>query len=30
VLDESWVGTTGDWLTSSSGLRYRFHSYTRA
>ncbi len=27
VLDESWVGTTGDWLSSSSGLRYRFHSY---
>ena len=30
VLDESWVGTTGEWLKSSSGLRYRFHSYTRA
>jgi dihydrofolate reductase len=30
VLDESWVGTTGDWLTSGSGLRYRFHSFTRA
>lgn len=30
VLDESWVGTAGGWLTSSSGLRYRFHSYTRA
>jgi len=30
VLDESWVGTTGAWLTSRSGLRYRFHSYTRA
>jgi dihydrofolate reductase len=30
VLDESWAGTTGGWLTSSSGLRYRFHSYTRA
>lgn len=30
VLDESWVGTAGEWLTSSSGLRYRFHSYTRA
>ena len=30
VLDESWVGTTGDWSTSRSGLRYRFHSYIRA
>jgi dihydrofolate reductase len=30
VLDQSWVGTTGEWLKSSSGLRYRFHSYTRA
>ena len=30
VLDESWVGTVGDWLTSTSGLRYRFHSYLRA
>ncbi len=29
LLDESWVGTTGDWLTSDSGLRYRFHSYRR-
>jgi dihydrofolate reductase len=29
VLDESWVGTAGDWLTSSSGLRYRFFSYVR-
>jgi dihydrofolate reductase len=29
VLDESWVGTAGDWLTSRSGLRYRFHSYIR-
>ena len=29
VLDESWVGTEGDWLTSSSGLRYRFLSYLR-
>ncbi len=29
VLDESWVGATGKWLTSGSGLRYRFHSYTR-
>lgn len=30
VLDESWVGVAGDWLTSASGLRYRFFSYTRA
>ena len=29
VLDESWVGTEGDWLTSGSGLRYRFSSYVR-
>jgi dihydrofolate reductase len=29
VLDESWVGTAGDWLDSSSGLRYRFYSYRR-
>jgi dihydrofolate reductase len=29
VLDESWVGTLGEWQTSRSGLRYRFHSYTR-
>ena len=30
VLDEAWVGETGEWLTSRSGLRYRFHSYCRA
>jgi len=30
MLDESWVGTSGDWHTSSSGLRYRFYSYVRA
>ncbi|WP_307789344.1 dihydrofolate reductase [Mycolicibacterium baixiangningiae] len=29
VLGEAWAGTTGDWLTSTSGLRYRFHSYQR-
>lgn len=29
VLDGSWTATTGEWLTSSSGLRYRFRSYTR-
>jgi dihydrofolate reductase len=30
VLDETWVGTTGDWQTSRSGLRYRLHSYRRS
>ncbi|MEZ0357507.1 dihydrofolate reductase [Mycobacterium sp. SA01] len=30
VLDESWIGTSGDWRASSSGLRYRFLSYLRA
>jgi dihydrofolate reductase len=30
VLDEAWIGTEGDWLTSASGLRYRFLSYLRA
>jgi dihydrofolate reductase len=29
LLDETWVGATGDWLTSTSGLRYRHHSYQR-
>ena len=29
MLDESWIGTTGHWQDSSSGLRYRFHSYIR-
>jgi dihydrofolate reductase len=29
VLDAAWVGTEGEWLTSSSGLRYRFFSYVR-
>ena len=29
VLDEAWQGATGEWLTSRSGLRYRFHSYSR-
>lgn len=29
MLDESWVGTSGDWQDSSSGLRYRFHTYVR-
>jgi dihydrofolate reductase len=30
VLDEAWVGVEGDWMTSTSGLRYRFLSYQRA
>ncbi len=29
VLDEAWVGETGEWLTSRTGLRYRFHTYSR-
>ena len=29
VLDETWAGTAGEWLTSSSGLRYRYHSFER-
>jgi dihydrofolate reductase len=29
MLDESWVGTSGDWRDSSSGLRYRFHTFLR-
>jgi dihydrofolate reductase len=29
VLDEAWVGTEGEWHTSSTGLRYRFFSYVR-
>jgi dihydrofolate reductase len=29
MLDESWVGTAGEWQDSSSGLRYRFHTYIR-
>jgi len=30
MLDESWVGRSGDWQDSSSGLRYRFHTFVRA
>jgi dihydrofolate reductase len=30
MLDETWLGETGDWLVSRSGLRYRFHTYCRA
>jgi dihydrofolate reductase len=29
VLDESWIGTSTPWHDSSSGLRYRFHSFVR-
>ncbi|MGV0770836.1 dihydrofolate reductase [Mycolicibacterium sp. (ex Dasyatis americana)] len=29
-LDDSWTKATGEWLTSSSGLRYRYCSYARA
>jgi dihydrofolate reductase len=30
LLDEAWLGETGEWQVSRSGLRYRFHSYLRA
>lgn len=30
ALEKTWVGTTGEWLTSRSGLRYRLHSYRRS
>jgi len=30
VLDEAWLGVEGDWMASTSGLRYRFTSYQRA
>src|SRR5262249_7408074 len=29
AVDETWLGETGEWLVSRSGLRYRFHSYRR-
>ncbi len=29
VLDETWLGETGEWLVSSTGLRYRLHTYRR-
>ncbi len=29
MLNESWLGTAGDWQDSTSGLRYRFISYVR-
>jgi dihydrofolate reductase len=30
ALDDTWVGETGEWQASRSGLRYRFHSYRRS
>jgi dihydrofolate reductase len=30
VLDEAWVGATGERQTSRSGLHYRLHSYSRS
>lgn len=30
ALDEAWLGETGEWQVSRTGLRYRFHSYRRA
>ncbi len=30
VLDEAWAGAEGDWQDSTSGLRYRFYTYTRS
>ncbi len=30
LLDETWTGTTGEWETSRTGLRYRFHTYLRS
>ncbi len=30
VLDEAWISVEGDWMVSTSGLRYRFFSYQRA
>jgi dihydrofolate reductase len=29
VLDEGWLGATGEWQVSRAGLRYRFHTYRR-
>jgi dihydrofolate reductase len=29
LLDEGWVGTEGEWLTSAAGIRYRFLGYQR-
>jgi dihydrofolate reductase len=29
TLNEQWIGDEGEWLTSSSGLRYRFFSFVK-
>jgi len=29
MLDEGWQARTGEWQLSRTGLRYRFHSYSR-
>lgn len=29
VLDQSWLARSGEWLTSKTGLRYRYLSYHR-
>lgn len=29
VLDETWLGETGEWQLSRTGLRYRFGTYRR-
>ncbi|OBH89689.1 dihydrofolate reductase [Mycobacterium sp. E2733] len=29
VLDDAWLGETGEWQVSRTGLRYRLHSYRR-
>ncbi|WP_409426466.1 dihydrofolate reductase [Mycobacterium sp. SMC-11] len=29
ALDQSWQASTGDWLTSRTGLRYRYLTYHR-
>ncbi|OJZ71356.1 dihydrofolate reductase [Mycobacterium paraffinicum] len=30
MLDDTWLGQTGEWQVSRTGLRYRLHSYRRA
>ena len=30
VLDEAWLGVTGEWQVSRTGLRYRFHTLQSA
>jgi dihydrofolate reductase len=30
MLDDTWLGATGEWQTSKTGLRYRLHSYRRS